>query len=140
MKIGIVSGYFNPIHLGHIKYIQDAKSRCDHLIVIINNDIQQIIKKGKIIMNELERIDIIKELRSVDETILAMDEDKTVCETLKYLRNKYPKDEIIFFNGGDRKDLDSIPESKLNINIAFEFAIGGNEKINSSSNINNLNQ
>ncbi|MBW2998967.1 adenylyltransferase/cytidyltransferase family protein [Candidatus Woesearchaeota archaeon] len=137
-KITIVSGYFNPIHLGHVRYIQDAKSRGDYLIVIVNNDKQQLLKKGKIIMDENERLEIAKELRSADEAILSMDEDPSVCRTLELIRERNPVDDLYFCNGGDRPDMDSIPESKLNINLQFEFGVGGTDKINSSSNINNL--
>ncbi|MBW3020651.1 adenylyltransferase/cytidyltransferase family protein [Candidatus Woesearchaeota archaeon] len=138
MKVTIVSGYFNPIHLGHLRYIQDAKSRGDYLIVIVNNDKQQILKKGKIIMDENERLEIIKELRSVDEVILSIDEDRSVCRTLELIRSEHPDDDLYFCNGGDRPDMDSIPESKLNIGLKFEFGVGGNDKINSSTNINDL--
>lgn len=140
MKIAIVSGYYNPLHLGHIKMMQSAKELADYLICIVNNDKQQIIKKGKVIMGENERFEIIQSIKYVNEAIISIDEDKTVCKTLKQIANKYPNDELIFCNGGDRKDLESIPEANLGINIKFEFGIGGFNKINSSSNINELNK
>lgn len=136
MKKTIVSGYFNPMHLGHLRYIQDAKSRGEYLIVIVNNDVQQKLKKGKVIMDETERVEITKELRSVDEVFLSIDDDLSVCKTLLAIREKYPEDELIFCNGGDRPDMDDIPESKVGANLKFEFGVGGKEKLNSSTNIN----
>ncbi len=138
MKITIVSGYFNPLHLGHIEYLRDAKLRGEHLIVIVNNDTQQLLKKGRIIMPQNERYEIAKELRCSDEVILSIDTDGSVCETLKHIRNIHSSDELYFCNGGDRPDLNSIPESKLDIGLKFEFGVGGTDKINSSSNVNRL--
>ena len=135
--IGIVSGYFNPIHLGHIRMIQDAKSRCDFLVVIVNNDKQQLIKKGKIIMEELERFEIVKALGDVDEVILSVDEDKSVVKTLRKIGQKYQGKNISFYNGGDRQNADQIPEAVpcKEFGIDIVFGVGGNEKINSSTHI-----
>jgi D-beta-D-heptose 7-phosphate kinase/D-beta-D-heptose 1-phosphate adenosyltransferase len=104
MKIGIVSGYFNPIHYGHIEYINGAKDNCDWLIAIINNDYQRILKGSKEFMDENHRLKIVSNLKAVDETFISIDKDKTQCESLKYLKNKYKNEELIFFNSGDRKE------------------------------------
>lgn len=140
MKISIVSGYFNPLHLGHLKMIQDAKSMGDKLVIIVNNDIQQEIKKGKIIMSENERYEIVKALRDVDDAILSIDEDSTVTKTLELVSKKYPEDELFFCNGGDRNACADIPEAEIckKYNIELKFGVGGDFKTNSSSNINQL--
>lgn len=136
MIITIVSGYFNPMHIGHLRYLQDARSRGDRLIVIVNNDVQQNLKKGKIIMFETERVEITRELRSVDEVFLSIDNDLSVCKSLEAIRKTYPCDVLVFCNGGDRPDMNSIPESKLKIGLKFEFGVGGTDKLNSSTSVN----
>jgi D-beta-D-heptose 7-phosphate kinase/D-beta-D-heptose 1-phosphate adenosyltransferase len=104
MKIGIVSGYFNPLHYGHVEYINGAKDNCDWLVVIVNSDYQRSLKGSKEFMDENHRSKIINNLKSVDEVLISIDKDKTQCESLKYLRNKYQNEELIFFNSGDRKE------------------------------------
>ncbi|OGY47853.1 MAG: glycerol-3-phosphate cytidylyltransferase, partial [Candidatus Buchananbacteria bacterium RIFCSPHIGHO2_02_FULL_38_8] len=99
-KIIIASGYFNPVHIGHIKLLKAAKKLGDFLVVVVNNDKQQMLKKGKIIMDENERMEIIKAIRYVDEVFLSIDEDKTQCKTLETLAEKYKDDKLIFANGG----------------------------------------
>lgn len=138
--IGITSGYFNPIHYGHVLCITESAKSCDFLVVIVNNDRQQILKKGQIIMEENERMNIVQSIKGVDETILSIDDDRTVCKTLEFLARKYPEDKLIFFKGGDRSSRESVPESEIcdKCGIDIVFDAGGNEKVNSSSNINKL--
>jgi cytidyltransferase-like protein len=100
---GIVSGYFNPMHGGHIDYINKSKLHCDWLIAIINNDYQVALKGSRHFMDENHRKYIIENLKSVDETIISLDKDTTVCKSLNYLRDKYPEDDLFFFNSGDRQ-------------------------------------
>jgi D-beta-D-heptose 7-phosphate kinase/D-beta-D-heptose 1-phosphate adenosyltransferase len=104
MKIGIVSGYFNPLHYGHIEYINGARDKCNWLVVIVNSDYQRALKGSKEFMDENHRLKIISNLKSVDEGFISIDKDMTQCESLKYLRNKYQNEELIFFNSGDRKE------------------------------------
>lgn len=140
MKKVIVSGFFNPLHGGHLDMIEAATKKGDHLIVIINNDVQQIIKKDKVILSEQNRARLMSALRDVDEVIIAIDHDPSVTKTLKMIAQKYPEDEIIFCNGGDRVDPDAIPGPEAEIcrklGIEMVFGIGGNEKADSSTRIN----
>ena len=81
-----VSGYFDPIHVGHLEYLEMAKSLGDSLVVIINNNHQCKLKKGKYFMDENDRVKIVESLRCVDEVYLSIDEDKTVCKSLEALK------------------------------------------------------
>ena len=138
MKTIIVSGYFNPLHGGHLDMIEDAANRGDKLIVIVNNDKQQILKKGKIILDEANRTRLMKSLRQVDEVVLSIDDDATIVKTLEMVANKYPDDELVFANGGDRSTNKVVPEADIckKYNISMIFDAGGTEKSDSSTRIN----
>ena len=113
MKRGIVSGYFNPIHMGHIEYIQTSKDQCDYLIVIVNNDKQVKLKGSKPFMDENHRLKIMSYIQGVDEVTIAIDEDKTVCNTLNQIRKGYPDDELFFFNSGDRAPIKNAENAEI---------------------------
>ena len=121
-----VSGYFDPIHIGHLEYLKMAKDLGDYLIVIVNNDYQSNLKKGKSFMNELDRVEIVKALKLVDEVFLSIDKDRTVCKSLEKLKPD------IFANGGDRLT-DEIPEAEVCINMNIKMIDGLGNKIRSSS-------
>jgi len=131
IKIVVASGGFDPIHSGHIEYFKAAKLLGDKLIVAVNSDQWLVNKKGKFFMSFAERANIISHLEVVDEVIDFNDDDGSCVLGLEKIKNLYPNDEIIFCNGGDRKE-DNIPEMKVQ-NITFEFGVGGNNKMNSSS-------
>lgn len=136
-KIVIISGYFNPIHGGHISNMKEAKKLGDELWVIVNNDKQQILKKGKIILDEKERMAIVSELKCVDHVVLAKDEDAVISESLKFIAEKNVGCEIIFAKGGDR-NVDNIPKSESEICKKYNIKIVsgvGIDKVNSSSRI-----
>lgn len=138
MNIGIVSGYFNPLHLGHLNMLIEAKRTYDKVYVIINNDHQQILKKGKIIMNQIDRMKIVALYTNlVDDIIISIDYDKTVCESLKFYASLTNVNKLFFLNGGDRKNKKDIPETKIckEYGIEMVFNVGEN-KIDSSSRIN----
>ena len=124
-----VSGYFTVLHKGHVKLFEEAKKLGDKLVVIVNNNDQQIQKKGKLIHDSEDIKYIVENLRMVDEAIVSIDKDTTVCETLKKIKPD------IFANGGDRVS-DNVPEDKVceEEGIKMVFNVGG-EKVNSSSDI-----
>ena len=131
MKKIAISGYFDPIHVGHIEYINNAKKLGDWLVVIVNNNNQCALKKGKYFMDEKDRVLIVKNIKAVDEVFLSIDKDKTVCKSLKKINPD------VFANGGDRKNYE-IPESKVckENNIQIIDALG--DKIRSSSDLTGL--
>jgi cytidyltransferase-like protein len=140
MKTVIVSGFFNPLHGGHLDMIEAAAKLGDKLIVIVNNDVQQVLKKNKVILSEQNRARLMRALRDVDEVVTAIDQDPPVTKTLEKLAEKYPNDELIFCNGGDRVDLDAIPGPEAamcrKLGIEMVFGVGGEEKADSSTRIN----
>ena len=138
MKLVIVSGYFNPLHSGHLDMMESAAELGDRLLVIVNNDKQQLLKKGKIILSQESRYRLVCALSVVDETVLSIDDDPTVINTLEIIAQTHPYDELIFANGGDRNSTEDIPENKIakKYDIRLEFGIGGNQKSDSSTRIN----
>jgi cytidyltransferase-like protein len=138
MKIIIESGYFNPLHGGHLDMIEEGKELGDKLIVIVNNDVQQVQKKGKVILDEANRLRLVGALRAVDEVVLSIDQDPTQVMTLESIAKKYPNDELIFANGGDRDSEKSIPEGDIcrKYSIEMRFDVGGVHKADSSTRIN----
>lgn len=118
--------------------IEAAKDQSDRLIVIVNNDMQQVIKKDKIILSEQNRARLIGALRAVDEVDIALDDDPTVVRSLEQIASRYPEDELVFMNGGDRDSEKEVPETEVchRYGIEMEFGVGGNEKSDSSTRIN----
>ena len=128
MKKTIVaaSGYFDPIHVGHIEYLEKAKALGDELIIIVNSDAQAKLKKGFVFMPEKERMQILKALRCVDKVILSIDTDQTQCKTLELLKPN------IFAKGGDRY-ASEIPETPTCKKLGIKIIDGLGVKIQSSS-------
>ena len=138
-RIAIVSGYFNPIHIGHLQMIQAARELAPYVVVIVNNDRQQLLKKGRILMTEDDRHAIVAELRCVDEAFVAVDDDPTVVASLRRVRDLHPDAELLFCNGGDRSPTgDPAPEAVLTAEIGLQmvYGVGGEEKADSSTRIN----
>ena len=132
MKISVVSGGFDPIHSGHISYINSAKEFGEYLIIALNSDEWLRQKKGKEFMPFEERKSILENIKNVDEVLGFEDDDLGSCiKALEKIKAKFPDDEIIFCNGGDRGK-ENIPEMSVS-EIAFEFSVGGDDKKNSSS-------
>ena len=122
------SGYFNPIHVGHLEYLEKAKKLGDFLIVIVNTDRQVVIKGSKPFMGEIDRLQIVRGLSCVDYALLAMDEDGSVCKTLEFIRPH------IFAKGGDRH-WGNVPENTVCESLNIKIVDGLGEKIRSSSSI-----
>ena len=127
-KIVCISGYFDPIHVGHLEYIKQAKALGDYLIVIVNNDHQASLKKGKSFMPDMERVAVVKAIRYVDQVVLSVDQDRTVRETL---RTMSPRPHI-FANGGDQNN-QCIPEAPICEELGIQLIDGLGDKIQSSS-------
>ncbi len=127
-KIVCVSGYFDPVHVGHLEYFKKSKKIGTILMVIINNDKQAILKKGKPFMPVDERVQIIRELRCVDIVVKSIDTDRTVCKTLETIE---PKPDY-FCNGGDQNN-NTIPETEVCNKRGIELRDGFGNKIQSSS-------
>ena len=123
-----VSGYFDPIHVGHLEYLKLAKNLGDKLIVIINNNLQAELKKGEFFMQEKDRMEIVAALRFVDEVFLSVDTDGSVCKSLEIIKPD------IFANGGDRS-LDEIPEIAVMKKYNIKMVDGLGSKIRSSSDL-----
>jgi glycerol-3-phosphate cytidylyltransferase/D-beta-D-heptose 7-phosphate kinase/D-beta-D-heptose 1-phosphate adenosyltransferase len=134
----IVSGFFSPLHAGHLDMIEAAASHGEMLIVIVNNNDQQLAKKGKLIMDEQDRLRIVRSLRMVDDALIAVDDDNTVSSTLRLLAGKYPGHRLVFANGGDRDSDKVVPEAAVcsELGISMIFDMGGAVKADSSTRIN----
>ena len=112
-KAIIVSGYFNPIHKGHLEYFNNAKALCDALFVIVNNDYQRALKGSKEFQKQDERMIIVSNIKAVDKAILSIDTDRTVCKTIEMIAKEYGDQfELGFANGGDQNN-DTIPERPI---------------------------
>ena len=127
-KIVAVSGYWNPLHRGHIRLFEAAKELGEYLVVIVNNDEQVKLKGSAPFMNEKERMEIIAALAPVDNVILSIDKDRTVCKTLELIKPD------VFANGGDRFK-SNVPEVEIckKIGCKMVFNVGRGGKVQSSS-------
>ena len=128
-----VSGYFDPIHVGHLEYLRMAKELGDSLVVIVNNNYQCKLKKGKHFMDENDRVEIVKALRFVDEVFLSVDKDRTVSKSLEEIKPD------VFANGGDRAT-SGVPETPVCKKFNIKMVDGLGDKIRSSSSLTGLNE
>lgn len=139
-KASIVSGYFNPLHHGHLDLFEAAAERSGYLIVIVNNDRQQTLKKGRIIQVEEVRARIVQALRVVDDVYVAVEDGPGIDGTFDAIRAAYPDTALEFCNGGDRSpDADTLPTDELAAaqrnDITLHYGIGGTDKADSSTRI-----
>lgn len=132
-KVVIVSGYFNPLHKGHIEYFENARAQGDALWVIVNSDLQRELKGSKPFQDQEERLKIISSLRVVDKAYISIDKDRTVRESLKHLYSIFGLERKLYFaNGGDQTN-ESIPEAEVCNKLGIELIDGLGDKIQSSS-------
>lgn len=122
-----VSGYFNPMHVGHLEMIQKAKKLGDKLVVIVNNDYQVELKGRVPFMSQADRLKIIGAIRDVDQVVLSIDKDPSVCKSLAKVRPD------IFANGGDRKSVGDVPELAVCQKLNIKMVDGLGRKIRASS-------
>jgi len=136
MKIGIISGGFDPIHSGHVNYIRAAKKACDFLVVGVNSDEWLIRKKGRPFMPFNDRLQILKAMHDVNFATEFNDDDGSAFDVIERAAAMFPDGQLIFMNGGDRTKT-NIPEMDLaeasGFDIEFKFGVGGKNKMNSSS-------
>lgn len=132
--IALVSGGCDPLHPGHLRLFEDAKSKADVLIVALNSDEWLIRKKGKSFMPFAFRKELIDGMECVDEVISFDDSDNTATDALKQVRKSYPKERILFCNGGDRSE-GNVPEEEIATNLRIElvYSVGGSYKLMASS-------
>jgi len=140
-RAAIVSGYFNPLHIGHLDMMEAARELADALVVIVNNDEQQVMKKGRVITTEADRLRIVNALRVADAALVAVDADGSVAASLEAIRAAYPGLELIFCNGGDdRSGPADVPSAEAvvcdRLGITMAWGVGGKNKADSSSRIN----
>ena len=132
-KAIIVSGYFNPLHKGHLDLFKKAKSLGDKLWVIVNSDFQRVLKGSKPFMDENERLIIIQSIKYVDYALISNDRDKTQCYTLHQFHDMFSdKYDLAFANGGDQNN-DTISEREVCERLGIELLDGLGDKIQSSS-------
>jgi cytidyltransferase-like protein len=134
-RIVLITGGFDPLHSGHIAYINSARELGDSLIVGVNSDEWLRRKKGQEFMPWEERASIISALHYVDRVINFDDSDNSAKDAIRKVRSIYPTAQIVFANGGDRTK-ENIPEMDLlqeMLHLDFVFAVGGDDKKNSSS-------
>jgi cytidyltransferase-like protein len=132
-KAIIVSGYFNPIHKGHLDLFKKAKAQADKLWVIVNSDFQRELKGSKEFMSDTERLEIVKAIKWVDYALISSDRDRTQCYTLQQFHEMFSdKYDLAFANGGDQNN-DTIPEREVCERLGIELLDGLGDKIQSSS-------
>tara|TARA_R110000824_G_C15058914_1_gene662207 strand:+ start:431 stop:943 length:513 start_codon:yes stop_codon:yes gene_type:complete len=139
MNICIISGYFNPIHPGHLSMIQDVKAKnpdCT-LVVIVNNDYQVGLKDSVPFLDEMTRCQIVQQIKGVDRVFLSIDKNRSVAKSLQYLIQDpaYQNYIIKFCNGGDR-DPNSCENQEVRLckkhNVEVEYRYGDNKTYSSS--------
>jgi cytidyltransferase-like protein len=138
-RASIVSGYFGPLHTGHLDLFEAARERNGYLVVIVNNDRQQVLKKGRLIQPDTDRARIVAALRCVDDVLVAVEDGPGIDASFDLLRERYPETRLEFCNGGDRSSVATLPRDELAAaernRITLSYGVGGTDKADSSSRI-----
>lgn len=131
----LVSGGFDPVHVGHLRMFQDASKISDKVILLLNNDEWLIKKKGKPFMNQNQRKEILNEFKSIAKVIIQTSGDKSSSRAIEEFVSNNPNKSICYCNGGDRSNIGNIHESEIckKLGVNLEFGVGGEEKVESSS-------
>ena len=131
----LVSGGFDPVHVGHLRMFQDAKNLSENVIVLLNNDEWLMKKKGKPFMNEGQRKEILDEFKSISKVIIQTKSDRSSSRAIEEFVHNNPDKTVCYCNGGDRSNIRNIREADIckKLGVTLEFGIGGNTKIESSS-------
>ncbi len=133
MKVVVTSGYYNPLHIGHVNLMREAKKIGDFLIVIVNNDEQVTVKGSVPFMPEKERVGIVKAVKYVDDVFLSIDKDKSVVKSLEIIFKKHKGTKLFFAKGGDSTS-ENVPELETCRKFEAELVFGvGGRKVQSSS-------
>ena len=134
----LISGGFDPVHIGHLAMIKDAKRISKKVIVLLNSDDWLTRKKGKPFMVEAQRAQILEEFESVSEVIIQNnDKDNSSNAAIIDFHNSHNDKSICYCNGGDRSQENKIREAQTckDLGIDLKFGIGGIHKLESSSNL-----
>lgn len=134
----LVSGGFDPVHIGHVQMFKEAGKLADKVVVLLNSDDWLVRKKGKAFMDAGHRKSILEELECVHKVIVqTSDNDDSSSTAIMNFAIQNAQSKICFCNGGDRKDNKTIRESKTcgAYNVHLEFGIGGDYKASSSSDL-----
>lgn len=132
----LISGGFDPLHEGHVRYIQ-AAAKIGPVIVLLNSDEWLMRKKGYVFMEQVRRAEILRAVKGVAEVWQPTDDDGTVCDGIRLASEHFLDDQLVFCKGGDRSTLEKVPEFDLcaELGIPVMLGIGGYEKPNSSSDL-----
>lgn len=131
----VVSGYFAPLHVGHVRLIRAAATLGSRVVVIVNNDAQQELKKGRVVIPVDERAEVVRALGDVDDVLIAVDQDRSINASLAEVRRRHPTASIAFANGGDVSDVGLVLEAAVcqELGIDLLVGVGGEDKADSSS-------